>query len=102
MVGQTEIVNRSLEILIRSLVKKNVREWESLLPHVEFVYNCSTSQTTGCSPFEAVYGINPIAPLDLSPIHIDNHFSGEANEKAKFIKKIYEQVRSTILKQTDK
>ena len=78
-----------------------LREWESLLPHAEFGYNCSTSQTAS-SPFEAVYWMNPIAPLDLYPIHIDNHFSGEANEIGKFIKKIHEQVRSTILKQTDK
>ena len=67
--------------MIWSLVKKNVREWESLLPHAEFAYNYSISQTTGCSPFEAVYGMNPIGPLDLSPIHIDNHFSREADEK---------------------
>ena len=100
--GQTEVVNRSLGALIRSLVKKNVREWESLLPHAEFAYNRSTSQTTGCSPFKAVYGMNPIGPLDLSPIHIDDHFSGEVDDRAKFIKKIHEQVRNKIMKQTEK
>ena len=100
--GQTEVVNRSLGALIRSLVKRNVKEWENLLPHVEFAYNRSTSQTTGCSPFEAVYGMNPIGPLDLSPIHVNSQFSGEADERAKFIKKIHEQVRSKILKQTEK
>ncbi|XP_074570594.1 uncharacterized protein LOC141827268 [Curcuma longa] len=65
--GQTEVVNRSLGALLRSLLKKSVRDWENLLPHAEFAYNRSTSQTTGCSPFEVVYGINPISPLDLSP-----------------------------------
>lgn len=100
--GQTEVVNRTLGAMIRSLVKKNVREWEDLLPHAEFAYNRSISQTTGCSPFEAVYGLNPNGPLDLSPIHIDSNFSGEADERAKFIKKIHEQVRSRILKQTEK
>ena len=53
-------------MLLRSLVKKNVREWESLLPHVEFVYNRSTSQTTSCSSFEAVYGMNPISQTNSS------------------------------------
>ena len=100
--GQTEVVNMSLVAMLRSLVKKNIREWESLLPHAEFAYNCSTSQTTGCSPFEAVYGMNPISPLDLAPIHITDKFSGEADERAKVIKKIHEQVRDKILKQTNK
>ena len=102
MDGKTEVVNRSLGAVIRSLVKKNVRESKSLLPHAEFAYNRSTSQTTGCSPFEVVYGMNPIAPLDLSPIHVANHFIGEADERAKFIKKIHGQVRGKILKQTEK
>lgn len=75
---------------------------ESFLPHAEFAYNRSTNQTTSCSPLEAVYGMNPIGPLDLSPIHIDNNYSGEADERAKFIKQIHEQVRSKILKQTEK
>ena len=43
-----------------------------------------------------------LTPFDLSPIHIHDHFSGEADERAKFIKKIHEQLRSTILKNTDK
>ena len=83
-------------------MKKNIREWESLLPHVEFSYNLSISQTIGCSPFEAVYGMNPIGPLDLAPIHLTDHFSGEADERAKFIKTIHEQVRDKILKETEK
>ena len=42
--GQTEVVNKSLGTMLRSLVKKNIREWESLLPHAKFAYNRSTSQ----------------------------------------------------------
>ena len=46
--------------------------------------------------------MNPIGPLDLALIHLTNHFSGEADERAKFIKKIHGQVRDTILKQIEK
>ena len=89
--GQIEVVNRSLGAMLRrSLVKNNAREWECLLPHAEFSYNRSTSQTTGCSPFEVVYGLNPNDPLDLSSINIDSHFSGEVDERAQFLKKIHE------------
>ena len=59
--GQTKVVNRSLGAMLRSLVKNNIREWESLLPHAEFAYHRSIRQTTGCSPFEAIYGMNPIS-----------------------------------------
>ena len=96
------VVNMSLGAMLRSLVKKNIREWERLIPHAEFAYNRSTSQTIGCSLFEAVYGMNPIGPLDLASIHITEHFREEADERAKFIKKIHEQVRDNILKQTEK
>ena len=85
---QTEVVNRSLGAMLRSLVKINIRKWGSLLPHAKFAHNRSTSQTIGCSPFEAVYSMNPIDPFDLSPIHLTDQFREKADEKAKFIKKI--------------
>ena len=50
--GQTEVMNRSLGALLRSLVTKNLREWDLLLAQAEFTYNRSSSQTTGRSPFE--------------------------------------------------
>ena len=46
--------------------------------------------------------MNRIGHLNLAPIHIIDHFSGEVDERAKFIKKIHEQVRDKILKQTKK
>ena len=50
--GQTKVVNRSLGVMLRILVKKNIREWESLLSHDEFAYNHSISQTPCCSPLK--------------------------------------------------
>ena len=41
--------------------------------------------------------MNPIGPLDLAPIHLTDHISGEADKIAKSIKKIHEQVRDKIL-----
>ena len=100
--GQTEVVNRSLGALIRALIKKNLKAWDLLLPQAEFAYNRSISQTTGCSPFEIVYGKNPITPLDLVPLKRNANFSGEADERAKYIKKLHEQVRDTIMKHTER
>jgi hypothetical protein len=36
--GQTEVVNRTLSMLLRTMINKNLKEWEDLLPHVEFAY----------------------------------------------------------------
>ena len=66
--GQAEVVNRTLSALLRSLVNKNLRLWEECLPHVEFAYNHSVHSATKFSPFEIVYGFNPMYPLDLLPL----------------------------------
>ena len=44
-------------------MKKNVREWESLLRHAEFAVNRSTNQSVGCLPFEVFHGMNLVSPL---------------------------------------
>ena len=37
--GQTEVTNRTLTTLLRSLVSKTLKDWDLKLPHVEFAYN---------------------------------------------------------------
>jgi transposase InsO family protein len=54
--GQTEVVNRTLSMLLRTMVKKNLKDWEECLPHVEFSYNSAVHSTTNLCPFEIVYG----------------------------------------------
>ncbi|KAH9667837.1 Endonuclease [Citrus sinensis] len=76
--GQTEVTNRSLGNLLRSYVGKNIRQWDLILPQIEFAYNHFIHQTIGLSPFEVVYRKNPISPLDLAPLLTDHQFSGEA------------------------
>lgn len=90
--GQSEVTNRSLGNLLRSYVGKNIRQWDLILAQVEFAYNRSVSQTTGHSPFEIVYGQNPISPLDLTPFPVSQHFSGDAEERVRGIKRLHEQV----------
>ena len=66
--GQTEVVNRTLGTLLRTVLRKNLKTWEACLPHVEFAYNRVVHSTTNCSPFEVVYGFYPLTPLDLLPM----------------------------------
>ena len=86
--GQTEVTNRSLGNLLRSYVGKNVKQWDLILPQIEFAYNRSMDRTVGKSPFEVVYGLLSIGPMELAPHATIKQFSGDAEVRAKEIKKL--------------
>jgi len=100
--GQTEVVNRTLSTLLRAVLKKNLKMWEEWLPHVEFAYIRVVRSTTQHSPFEVVYGFNPLTPLDFLPLphtSIIKHKDGKA--KAEFVRKLHEQVKFQIEKKNE-
>ncbi|GKV11626.1 hypothetical protein SLEP1_g22867 [Rubroshorea leprosula] len=98
--GQTEVVNRTLSTLLRSIIQKNLKNWEECLPHVEFAYNRSVHSATNCSPFEVVYGFNPLTPLDLLPLPIDRQASLDGKKKAEVVKQLHERVQQNIERRT--
>ena len=59
-------------------------------------------QSVGMSPFEVVYGANPINPLDLVSYPTKRQFSGDAVESAKKKKNLHEQVKVYIEKQNER
>ncbi|XP_026384535.1 uncharacterized protein LOC113280099 [Papaver somniferum] len=63
--GQTEVVNCSLGNLIRAKCVDNSKQWDILLPHMEFPLNTSINRSTGKIPFEIVYSKVPNHTLDL-------------------------------------
>uniref|UniRef100_A0A2N9J0J0 RNA-directed DNA polymerase n=1 Tax=Fagus sylvatica TaxID=28930 RepID=A0A2N9J0J0_FAGSY len=79
--GQTEVVNRTLTQLLRTVVHKNLKTWEDCLPFIEFAYNRAMHSTTSYSPFEIVYGFNPLTPLDLMPLPIDGRSSLDGQQE---------------------
>ncbi|KAK1629701.1 hypothetical protein QYE76_004016 [Lolium multiflorum] len=80
------------------MIKKNLKEWEECLPHVEFAYNRAVHSTTELCPFEVVYGFKPITPLDLLPLPIHERVNMEASKRADFVKKIHEKTKELIEK----
>jgi hypothetical protein len=57
--GHIEVVNISLGNWLRILVTKHHNQWDQILPQAEFAYNDSSNQSTGKSPFQILYGMQP-------------------------------------------
>ncbi|KAL4386645.1 hypothetical protein GQ457_09G017720 [Hibiscus cannabinus] len=96
--GQIEVINRILGALLRSVVGKNVRNWENCLPFVEFAYNRSIHSSTGYSPFELVYGFNPLTALDLVPLPLMDICSLDGEQKAELVKTIHLKAKQRMEK----
>ncbi|XP_048228809.1 uncharacterized protein LOC125369769 [Ricinus communis] len=58
--------------------------------------------TTHTSPFEIVYGFNPLTPIDLIPLPLNKLVSVEGSSKADLVKKLHKQVQERIEKQNAK
>lgn len=94
--GQTEVTNRTLGSLLRALIKKNLKSWEECLPIAEFAYNRTIHSSTSLSPFEIVYGFNPLTPLDLSPLPENEYVNLDGAKKAEVVKKLHESVQDRL------
>ena len=94
--GQTEVVNRTLTTLLCAIIKKNLRQWEKCLPHIEFAYNRIVHSTSSFSPFEIVYGFNPLTHVDILPLPINEHANLDGKKKADFVKDLHARVRANI------
>ena len=57
--GQTEWVNASMEQYLWVFVNHHQNDWVEWLPLAEFAANNRTSETTKCTQFYAVQGVDP-------------------------------------------
>ena len=83
------------------MIQKNLKSWEECLQFIEFAYNRTVYSTTGFSPFEIVYGFNPLTPLDLLPLPMAEGNSLDGKNKTKTVKKLHEQMRQRIEKMNE-
>jgi hypothetical protein len=63
--GQTEIVNRTLEMMLRVYTADNKESWAEWLHLLEFAYNSNVHSSTGCSPYFLLYGFDLTTPVDF-------------------------------------
>jgi hypothetical protein len=64
--GQTEIVNRQLEIMLRAYVAEDQSSWAHWLAMLEHAYNSTVHSSTGYAPYQLMYGFTPKGPLDYA------------------------------------
>jgi len=96
--GQTEVVNRTLSTLLRVTLGKNMSTWLDCIPFIEFAYNRAVHSGTKLSPFEIVYGINPLSPLDLVPLPEKEQVCQDGLRRGEIIKKIHEKPKANLEK----
>ncbi|KAF7800818.1 Transposon Ty3-I Gag-Pol polyprotein [Senna tora] len=94
--GQTEVVNRTLTTLLRAIIQKNLKNSVNCLPHIEFAYNKAVHSSTSFSPFEIVYGFNPLTPLDMLPLPSSEQTNLDGKKKAEFVQGLHAKVRANI------
>ncbi|KAL4324042.1 hypothetical protein GQ457_11G007640 [Hibiscus cannabinus] len=62
--GQTEALNRCLEMYLRCVAEEDPSKWEHHLPWAEYWYNTAYQSSAGMTPFKALYGRDPPAMID--------------------------------------
>ena len=62
------------------------------------IHNRSVHSTTNFSSFEIVYGFNPLTPLDLLPLLVNEMTSLDGEKTAEMVKKLHKSVRKYIEK----
>jgi hypothetical protein len=91
--GQTEVVNRSLGDLLRSLVTEHHTSWDQILPQAEFSYNDSVNRCTGKSQFQILYGTQPSGVYKLREPEQAENSSARAEEFTEAMKELHTEVK---------
>ncbi|GBM55860.1 hypothetical protein AVEN_2560-1 [Araneus ventricosus] len=72
--GLAERFNKTLADILSMYVDVEQRNWDTILPFVNFAYNSAKQNTTGISPFFPVHGRDIETPLDvILPHDTKNH-----------------------------
>ena len=66
--GQTKVVNRTLDNLLRGICEDKSRAWDPVLPQAKFVYNSTVHNAMVILPFAIVYRKISHHLLDLAKL----------------------------------
>ena len=100
--GQAEVTNKTLGSILRTLVSKNLRDWDLKLCQAEFAYNRSPSHASKHSPFQCVYGEILLLPINLTQANLNDRKQRDAVEQAEGLMKLHEVIRENISKANER
>ena len=63
--NRVERAHQCMGNLLRSDNRREGKDWPQKLPYAVMAYNTTVNRITGVTPFEAVFGRNPVLPIDL-------------------------------------
>ncbi|QRW25065.1 Retrotransposable element Tf2 protein [Rhizoctonia solani] len=68
--GQTKCINQFIEFYLRSYVAADHLDWVKWLPLAEYAYNNAKHAATRKTPFELIYGRNPMMNPSTVPANV--------------------------------
>jgi hypothetical protein len=91
-----EVVNKCMGDLLRILVTEHHSSWNNILPQAEFAYNDSVNRSTGQSPFQVVYGMQPRGISKLRDSGQNSTRNASAEKFAEVMKELHSQVKERL------
>jgi hypothetical protein len=70
--GQTKKINQCIETYLRCVVSSSPKQWLKWLPLSELWYNSCYHSSLKCSPFKALYGVDPSFGAIPVLVHSEN------------------------------
>jgi hypothetical protein len=76
-----------------SLVAEHHSQWDHILPQEKLVYNDSLNRSTGQSPFQIVYGMQPRGFSELKDLEQNEFGSASAEDFAEGMKELHNRIK---------
>ncbi|PNX77624.1 Ty3/gypsy retrotransposon protein [Trifolium pratense] len=93
--GQTEVLNKVLELFLRCFTFNNPKSWSKVISWAEYWYNTAFQTSIGMTPFKALYGRDPPYLTKYEAQEID---PPTLQEELKERDKLLQQLKSNLEK----